>query len=389
VVVPVVVVIAVLVCGCSDPEPRTPKDAAADAPSGAEDISASEPELPAAAPDLAEPDVPPVPDVPPPEPDLGPPPPPPCEAGGCAAKAWCDLEAEHCVCKPGFDGDGETCEAPSNEDPEQRTQAQVCARYNADIASTAEKTSTGGDVAQCLPGAVTRAALNDGLRRLNLYRWLAGLQPAWDRPNLNQPAQEAALMMHANNALSHGPPKTWKCYTDAGAKSAGSSNLALGTKTIPAAIDLFIADPGTPSLGHRRWCLNPPLGKTGFGAFGKGGAMHAFGKGNSYAPAYVTYPAPGPYPAALVKGPWSFSSSAYALTAETTGQVTLPSGEVAQLSLKGLGGSGFGYPPAIVLTPVGAKFGKSGAVQITLSKLKHKGEDADVTWTTTLVDCAQ
>src|SRR5690606_13754595 len=90
--------------------------------------------------------------------------------------------------------------------------------------------------------------------------------------------------------------------------AAGSSNLALGYPNPAASVDGYMRDSNTPSLGHRRWCLNPSLDDVGFGHYDRGGAMWAFGQtNNATEPEYVAYPAPGFFPIDAIRGVWSFS----------------------------------------------------------------------------------
>ena len=56
-------------------------------------------------------------------------------------------------------------------------------------------------------GALDSAYLNDGLRLLNFYRWLAGLQPVSLSDHLNVQAQYGAVVLAANDTLTHSPKK--------------------------------------------------------------------------------------------------------------------------------------------------------------------------------------
>ena len=103
--------------------------------------------------------------------------------------------------------------------------------------------------------------------RVNYYRALVGLPPATlltGTPTTQ--AQAAALMMSANNALSHAPPTSWLCYSANGATGAANSNLALGISGV-AAIDGYMSEPGAgnSAAGHRRWILYPPRAAFGTG----------------------------------------------------------------------------------------------------------------------------
>lgn len=44
-------------------------------------------------------------------------------------------------------------------------------------------------------------------------------------------------------------------------------------------------------VGHRRWCLNPSMEKTGFGFMDGYGAMYAFNEGKNFDVDYVPWPA--------------------------------------------------------------------------------------------------
>ena len=123
-----------------------------------------------------------------------------------------------------------------------------------------------GNVGTCTPGTTSAAYHQATIDRVNFYRALASLPgnitllggtPATD-------TQAAALLFSANHDLSHAPPNTWICWTQAGADGAGNSNIALGYGNNAAAgtgaVDLYMDDGGTfnTAVGHRRWVLYPP-----------------------------------------------------------------------------------------------------------------------------------
>jgi len=97
------------------------------------------------------------------------------------------------------------------------------------------------------------------LLRINYFRAMAGV-PANVKfaDEYNRKAQQAALMMSANNRQSHTPDSSWACYTDEGAQAAGSSNIFFGVFGWDA-ISGYIEDPGDGNFfaGHRRWILYP------------------------------------------------------------------------------------------------------------------------------------
>ncbi|WP_414663776.1 CAP domain-containing protein [Horticoccus sp. 23ND18S-11] len=114
----------------------------------------------------------------------------------------------------------------------------------------------------------TSAAYQEATRlRINFFRALAGV-PAdiTFNASFSAKAQQAALLMSVNDALSHSPPVTWNLYNAVAAEAAYNSNLALG-QAGPAAIDGYIADHGDNNavVGHRRWLLYPQTLQMGSG----------------------------------------------------------------------------------------------------------------------------
>ncbi len=71
--------------------------------------------------------------------------------------------------------------------------------------------------------------------------------------------------MLANKRLSHYPPASWPCWSEAGKKGAAASNLGLGP--LAGFITQFMEDPGPSNAhcGHRRWVLYSRAAKFGFG----------------------------------------------------------------------------------------------------------------------------
>ncbi len=118
----------------------------------------------------------------------------------------------------------------------------------------------------------------------------------------------------ANRSLSHSPPASWRCYTSPGAEAASKSNLAYGYGSLPAAVTGWIMDKATPSLGHRRWILYPPLLSTGLGATPEGehAAYSMWVSGVSGArppgPEWISWPPPGYVPYQVTPTTyWSYS----------------------------------------------------------------------------------
>jgi hypothetical protein len=156
--------------------------------------------------------------------------------------------------------------------------------------------------------------------RVNYFRAMAGV-PAGVRMDaeFNAKAQEAAMMMSAQGALSHYPDPYWACYSDIGAEAAAASNLSLGSHG-PEAISGQMRDNGdnNPAVGHRRWILYPQTERMGIGdmpprdGFAATNALW-WEDARLWSPrpetraAFVAWPPPGFVPYQVVPGRWSFS----------------------------------------------------------------------------------
>lgn len=232
----------------------------------------------------------------------------PCDGVTCAANAHCDAAAGACACDPGFVEKAGACAPIDPGDPATRSKADMCAAWADGHRTEATYVWLPGPT-ECDPGTLEPAAIDDALRRINMFRWLVGLNSVTYDESLNAMNQKCAIMEYKMGYLSHQPDPSVPCYTQEGAQGAGSSNLALGTGNAADAIDLYINDGGVPSLGHRRWVLNPPFGPTGIGFAGAAQCLYAFGQGGGGSAPWVAWPNPGYTPVEATSPTWSWSSS--------------------------------------------------------------------------------
>jgi len=153
-----------------------------------------------------------------------------------------------------------------------------------------------------------RRHLNATLFTVNTVRRFAGLPPVTFSRKNNRLAYAAAVLMNANDYITHYPPKTWHCWSKQGYMGASTSNLSQGAAG-PDAIMLYMDDPGVPSLGHRRWILNPGTKTMGSGSVSGIGLFNALYVGN-YQPWKgrtnpVLWPARGSFPRFWIPDQWS------------------------------------------------------------------------------------
>lgn len=170
-----------------------------------------------------------------------------------------------------------------------------------------------GSVDGCAPGAASNAALAATRSQINYFRRLAGLRRVTLDDSPAGTAQRTALIMDANDRLSHDPPTWWACHTKSGADLAGRSNLALGSQaTGPRAITAFMADAAQTAVAHRRWVLNPRTAQMATGSTGAASALVVVGmpKHKRSVPTWVPWPPAGFFPAPLEPhGIWSLSTT--------------------------------------------------------------------------------
>lgn len=131
-------------------------------------------------------------------------------------------------------------------------------------------------------GKLSDTDLLEGRNALNVMRFIAGVgtQDVTLCPYSTYYAQCAALVNFKNGSLSHNPQyvqgidrTTW-FYAKGGAQN---SNISSGFNNAAHSVVLGYLydtnDNNIGELGHRRWCLNPPMYLTGFGQVGNFGAM--------------------------------------------------------------------------------------------------------------------
>jgi hypothetical protein len=220
------------------------------------------------------------------------------------------------------------------------------------------------------PLAADRAA---ALRRLQAYRALCGVRyetlalvPEW-----NTLCDAASEVCRQNGEISHTPPKP-PGFDDAryrqGCEGASHSNLSTGVD-LPDSVDSYMNDSDESNIariGHRRWCLDPLMGKTGFGRADSFCAMWAMDQGGK-APrglAAVLYPPPGYCPVNMFSPTHAFSISPLKggevkkqdvrARVRALDQDWIPGNELALDHLDSIE-SGYGTGGCIVFRPAGLK----------------------------------
>jgi uncharacterized protein YkwD len=257
-----------------------------------------------------------------------------------------------------------------------------------------------GSVSGCHPGAVTTSVKDDMLAALNFYRALAGLEPVTRDADLDEQAQAAALIMDANNSLSHFPSSAWTCWTQAGYDGAGNSNLALAvggySSFLRTLMEGFMLDPGLNNfeVGHRRWFLWPAVRGVGFGATTEAVAVWVTANGISYdsttAPEYTAWPTSGYFPIELTTSRWSLSNNHFLDADMSNATVSMSHEGSAVAVIPHYGPIQYGYSENITWDIVDSRFagwvnsGEDQTFEVTVDGILVGGETVSHTYSVTL-----
>ena len=179
-----------------------------------------------------------------------------------------------------------------------------------------------GNIATCDAGDTSADYKAATLRRINWFRAMAGVPAAIQfDATFNAKAQQAAMLMSANNQINHFPPATWRCYNMVAAEAAGKSNLGLGQSGADV-VSGYVGDGGANNtrVGHRRWILYPQTRMMGTGdvsgAIAAGTPLtnamwvqdaNVFSTRPAVREDFVAWPPKGYTPYTLVFPRWSFS----------------------------------------------------------------------------------
>lgn len=172
-----------------------------------------------------------------------------------------------------------------------------------------------GNLNRCKAGEISENVMTNVLNRINLFREMAGVNnDIIFNDEYNAYVQEAAIIMHANDRLSHKPNSGWKCYSESGELGASGSNLSqTANEDLRHVITDLIEDAGqyNEDVGHRRWLLNANATTMGFGATDLYYGVYVTSTENltmsENTPETVSWPPKGYIPYQLLFKRWSFS----------------------------------------------------------------------------------
>lgn len=231
-----------------------------------------------------------------------------------------------------------------------------------------------GSVSGCNAGDTSAAWKAAVLQRINYVRGMAGVPMGVGLSStFSGKNQKAALMMSANQQLSHFPPANWTCYTAEGAEAAGKSNICAlwGYGNADPGCVLGYMDDSDASntvVGHRRWLIYPQSTTMGTGDVAQSGSnpranalwvidSATFGTTRpATRDGFVAWPPKGYVPYPIVSQRWSFSNPS---TDFSNATITVTKGGVNQTVNKLPVATGYGENT--VVWDFSQTFGNPGA----------------------------
>ena len=225
------------------------------------------------------------------------------------------------------------------------TKAEIQAKWRTVTTSTTIFESSPSITAPFAPGELTDEFLESGITYLNFVRFVAGLPVVALDDTLNTDSQYGAVCLAAIDTLTHYPfqPEGMDdaFYNRAyGATTSANISARWGynpLNSLQSAVSGCMDDNSSlgnlSCVGHRRWLLNPTLGKVGFGYARSAEnwdyiVNHVFdrsGPGCEYD--FIAWPVAGNHPTNLfhIRNPWSITlnTSLYATPSADSIEITI------------------------------------------------------------------
>lgn len=245
-------------------------------------------------------------------------------------------------------------------------------------------------------GKLSGKTLQNALNALNTMRFIAGVDEVTLSDKYNELAQAGTLVNAVNDELSHSPEQPAGMSDELyqlGLSGTSSSNIGWNYHSLARNVVYgWMSDKSTSNIsrvGHRRWCINPTMQKTGFGNVGEYYAMYSFDRSGSSGKYGVCWPAQV-MPAEFFADadPWSISmGKAVNISAVEVTLTRKSDGKKWTFSQAysdgyfNVNNDGYGQKGCIIFRPedVSYKDGDSFDVKIT-------GLDEDVSYTVDFVD---
>lgn len=237
-------------------------------------------------------------------------------------------------------------------------------------------------------GAVDQKTKDAFIAAMNTVRYIAGLgEISWDSATQDD-TMDAAILCAMNQTISHTPKKpagVSDSIYNAGYAACESGNLYMktgGYLSPLSSVKAWMHDTDAyniEKLGHRRWCINPKMGKSSFGAIntnsGCYSVMSAHDKSNGSGTAkYVAWPAPnmpveffGKDQAWSISVPQKVSSSASVTVKRKSDNKTWNFNSTKSDGYFTYNNDGYGSGPCLIFLPDGITTKAGDVYDVTVS----------------------
>jgi hypothetical protein len=235
------------------------------------------------------------------------------------------------------------------------------------------------------------------VRALQAYRYLCFLpyQNLALDPMDDAHTEAATVLLQKIGHLEHTPKNPGMPDADYqfAYKGTSTSNLYSGGGGSTASVGAYMHEDGV--LGHRRWCLNPPMGKTGFSYSKNYSAMWAMDGSNHQVPDYdfVAFPAPGYFPSTHFNAgdTWSVSFNPEKFDVPDKADITVivtparasiadaridKTGQELMLSRFDVDHAGYGINNCVMFKPKGITTRDGSVYLVEIKGIKPRGGDA-------------
>ncbi|ANW98549.1 dockerin type 1 [Thermoclostridium stercorarium subsp. thermolacticum DSM 2910] len=263
-------------------------------------------------------------------------------------------------------------------------------------------------------GRVKDKYLQEALNALNFVRYVAGLpDDVYIDETYTNYAQHGAVLLAALDTLTNSPQKPGDMpekFYETAYKGPSSSNCSYGYNNILSTIFGYMDDSDSSNIdrvGHRRWLLNPPLQKTGFGYCERYSDTYVFdwSRKNTIKYDFIAWPAKNYMPVELMHRniAWSVNlGDEYDYPSINDVKVILErknDGKTWVFSRNGISGGDNGYfnvdnnnygmPKCIIFRPDIDGYEANDIFDVTITGISKGGSPAEIRYTVQMFNLLQ
>ncbi|WP_375423923.1 Ig-like domain repeat protein [uncultured Friedmanniella sp.] len=293
---------------------------------------------------------------------------------------------------PSPDGRAVTAAAGSAVDSNDRSSVAAAYRDVYLPAAAVTAPAPAADAAsRCAAGTPPKALQDATLALVNYVRQLSGVPAVTMNTTYSASAQQAALMMYANGAVT--PPAGARCATDAGQDGLAASNRS-GSASGASVVEQYLDEAGDDHVNviRRSRLQKPTVQSIGNGTVGTYNALWVTTtRGNVDGPDYTSWPSSGYFPAPLEPAgrwsltPWNPDNSLQRATVRVTG----PGGQPVSVTMHNVADakSSLVFEVGLLPVPTGSRV---DTYTVTVSNITNRWGDTldDYTYPVRLFDPA-